>query len=189
MQQEDELIIQMVLQGRHSAYTILVNRYQAYVFTLVLRYINDRGLAEELAQDVFVKAYRSLADFKGNSKFSTWLYTIVSTTCISYLRKRKDEMVLLGQERLHSLSDHLSDNETADDMMERKSSKKILSVAIMMLPQDDAQVITLFYQLEQSIEEIAIILGATANNVKVKLHRARQKLRVVIDAKFINELK
>jgi len=84
MQQEDELIIQMVLQGRHSAYTILVNRYQAYVFTLVLRYINDRGLAEELAQDVFVKAYRSLADFKGNSKFSTWLYTIVSTTCISY---------------------------------------------------------------------------------------------------------
>ncbi len=87
-QADDIAVIQSILQGQQSAYATLVNRYQLYVFTLVMRYVNNREIAEELAQDVFVKAYRYLADFKGNSKFSTWLYTIVNTTCLSYIRKK-----------------------------------------------------------------------------------------------------
>ncbi|MBS1690382.1 MAG: RNA polymerase subunit sigma, partial [Bacteroidetes bacterium] len=79
-QSDDMLLVQAILQGQHNCYAALVDKYQFYVFTLVLRYIPDRGLAEELAQDVFLKAFRCLADFKGNSKFSTWLYTIVNTT-------------------------------------------------------------------------------------------------------------
>ena len=85
----DTDIISQVVKGDHNAYATLVERYQNYVFTIVLRYVKSREDAEEVAQDVFVKAYRSLADFKGNSKFSTWLYTITTTTCISFLRKKK----------------------------------------------------------------------------------------------------
>ena len=81
-------VIQQVLQGKKQAYAVLVDRYQHYVFTLVMRYVPQREEAEEVAQDVFVKAYRYLADFRGQCKFSTWLYTIVNTTCISYLRSR-----------------------------------------------------------------------------------------------------
>src|SRR6476661_110026 len=92
-------LISQVLQGDSAAYASLVQRYQNFVFTIVLRYIKSREDAEEVAQDVFVKAYRSLADFKGASKFSTWLYTITTTTCISFLRKKKIEMQSLDNEK------------------------------------------------------------------------------------------
>src|SRR5678809_257326 len=81
----DNEIISRVLKGEQNAYAELVNRYKAYVFTLTLRMIKSREDAEEVAQDVFIKAYRSLADFRGESKFSTWLYTIANTTsCLLY---------------------------------------------------------------------------------------------------------
>ena len=99
-EQDDTEIIRSILQGNKSAYSIFVSRYSNYVFTIVMRYINNRELAEELAQDVFVKAYRFLADFKGNSKFSTWLYAIVNTTCLSHLRKKKEGSVLMDEEKL-----------------------------------------------------------------------------------------
>jgi RNA polymerase sigma factor (sigma-70 family) len=92
--QDDHTVIQQVLKGQTAAYSVLVERYQSFVFTLALRYVPNRETAEELAQDIFVKAFRCLADFKGNSKFSTWLYTIVNTTCISYLRKKQDIAIL-----------------------------------------------------------------------------------------------
>lgn len=76
----DSEIIGRVLRGESQLYAELVNRYQNFVFTITLRYTSQREDAEEIAQDVFVKAYRSLADFRGDSKFSTWLYTIVNTT-------------------------------------------------------------------------------------------------------------
>src|SRR3954470_17558065 len=88
----DMEVIARVLNKDQQAYSILVERYRNYVFTLVLRYIKNREDAEEVAQDVFVKAYRSLPDFRGQSKFSTWLYTVATTTCISFLRKKKPEV-------------------------------------------------------------------------------------------------
>src|SRR5919202_5602274 len=93
-------IISQVLKGQHQAYSVLVERYKNYVFTIVLRYIKSREDAEEVAQDIFVKAYRSLADFKGTAKFSTWLYTITTTTCITFLRKKKLEMYSLDNEKV-----------------------------------------------------------------------------------------
>src|SRR5687767_9897921 len=93
-------IISKVIQGEHNAYADLVSRYQNYVFTLTLRLIKSREDAEEIAQDVFVKAYRSLADFRGESKFSTWLYTITNTTCITFLRKKKLEVHSLDNEKV-----------------------------------------------------------------------------------------
>src|SRR3954464_6134080 len=92
-------IISRVLQGDSAAYATLVERYQNFVFTIVLRYVKGREDAEEVAQDVFVKAFRALADFKGTSKFSTWLYTVATTTSISFLRKKKLETHSLDDER------------------------------------------------------------------------------------------
>jgi len=96
---EERDIIARVLNGDQQSYSILVDRYQNFVFTLVLRYVKGREDAEEVAQDVFIKAYRALADFKGNSKFSTWLYTITTTTCITFLRKKKLEIQSLDNEK------------------------------------------------------------------------------------------
>ena len=184
---DDMLVIQMVLQGQQTAYAILVGKYQAYVFTLAMRYVNDRELAEELAQDVFVKAYRYLADFKGNSKFSTWLYTIVNSTCLSHLRKKKDETILLEEEKMISLSDNTS-GEHPSNKLEQKTQQQLLENAMKHLPETDAQLLSLFYQGEQSIDEVGMVMGLTATNVKVRLFRARQKLKEILETRYSREL-
>lgn len=186
---DDTLVIQTILQGQQQAYAILVNRYQAYVFTLVRRYVDDRELAEELSQDVFVKAYRCLADFNGSSKFSTWLYTIVNTTCLSHLRKKKDRSILMEQNRLLSISDETHSHDDIQQGIALKAKREALAKAINYLQPEDAYIITLFYRLEQSVEEIGKVLGISSSNVKVKLFRARQKLREILETKFINELR
>ena len=184
---DDIAVIQMILQGQQAAYGTLVARHQQYVFTLVMRFVNNRELAEELAQDVFVKAYKYLADFKGNCKFSTWLYTIVNTTCLSHLRKRKDETILLEEEKMVSISDNAYEQKPADKL-EQKTQKIMLEQAMKHLPDPEAQILTLFYQAEQSIDEVGMIMGLTTSNVKVKLFRARQKLKEVLESKFSREL-
>ncbi len=177
-QLDDIAVIQLVLQGQQSAYGTLVTRYEGYVFTLVMRYVNNREVAEELAQDVFVKAYKYLADFKGNSKFSTWLYTIVNTTCLSHLRKKKDSSVLLDEEKMIAISGATGHHPA--DLLEQKSQKQLLATAIKQLPDLDAQILTLYYQADQSVEDIGTIVGLSASNVKVRLFRARQKLKEVL---------
>src|SRR5450432_786042 len=95
----DTEIISRVLKGEQQIFAQIVERYQKYVFTLVLRMIESREDAEEVSQDIFVKAYRSLADFRGDSKFSTWLYTIVRTSCITFLRKKKLDTTSIDNEK------------------------------------------------------------------------------------------
>ena len=96
----DNEIIGNVLAGDQQAYALLVSRYQNYVFTLALRFTRNREDAEEVSQDIFIKAYKALADFKGASKFSTWLYTIVNTSCITFLRKKKLQTHSLDNEHV-----------------------------------------------------------------------------------------
>ncbi len=184
---DDIAVIQLVLQGQQAAYATLVSRYQQYVFTIAMRYVNNRELAEELSQDAFVKAYKYLADFKGNSKFSTWLYTIVNTTCLTHLRKKKDETILLEEEKMISISDNTYEQKP-NDKLDQKTQKQLLERAMKHLPESDAQILNLFYQAEQSIDEVGMIMGLTTSNVKVKLFRARQKLKEVLETKYSKEL-
>lgn len=181
-------IISMVLKGDKQAYAGLVNRYQNYVFTLVLRFIKSREDAEEVSQDIFVKAYRSLADFRGASKFSTWLYTIVNTTCITFLRKKKLDIQSLDNEAVfEKVENH--DSGFSANQVEQKSKVNMVNSAISMLSHDDSEILTLFYKAEQSLEEISRILGMEPNTVKVRLHRARTRLKERMESSFSEEVK
>ena len=181
-------IISAVLSGNQQAYAQIIQRHKAFVFTLVLRYIKSREDAEEVAQDVFVKAYRALADFKGASKFSTWLYTIVNTTCISFLRKKKLETHSLDNEKVFESIENRDSGMNANQI-EQKSKLAMVNNAIGLLNPDDAEIVTLFYKGEQSLEEIAKILGIEANAVKVRLHRARTRLKEKMQKHFAAEVK
>ena len=185
---EERDIIARVLNGDQQSYSILVDRYQNFVFTLVLRYVKGREDAEEVAQDVFIKAYRALADFKGNSKFSTWLYTITTTTCITFLRKKKLEIQSLDNEKVFETAEHIDSGMSANQV-EQKSRISMVNEAIRMLSPDDAQILTLFYKGEQSLEEVAQILGKEPNAVKVQLHRARGRLKDKMLQHFSEEAK
>jgi len=184
----DNELISKVLSGDQQAYGGLVSRYQNYVFTLALRFTKNREDAEEVSQDIFIKAYRALADFRGASKFSTWLYTIVNTTCITFLRKKRMEVHSLDNEKVFEVADS-QDSGMRANLIEQKSRVSMVNNAIKMLSTDDAEVITLFYKGEQTLEEIAQILGIEANTAKVRLHRARTRLKEKMETYFAQEVK
>ncbi len=184
----DNEIISKVLSGDYQAYAGLVNRYQNYVFTLTMRMVKSREDAEEVAQDVFIKAYKYLADFKGASKFTTWLYTIVHNTSISFLRKKKLDIHSLDNEKVFEAADN-KDSGMRANMVEQKSKLAMVNDAIGLLNPDDAQIITLFYKAEQSLEETAQILGIETNTAKVRLHRARTRLKAKMETYFAEEVK
>ena len=184
----DNEIISKVLSGDHQAYAGLVNRYQNYVFTLTLRMVKNREDAEEVAQDVFIKAFKYLADFKGASKFTTWLYTIVSNTSISFLRKKKLDIHSLDNENVFAAAANLDSGMRAN-MIEQKSKLAMVNEAIRLLNPDDAQIITLFYKAEQSLEETAQILGIETNAAKVRLHRARTRLKEKMETHYVQEVR
>jgi RNA polymerase sigma-70 factor (ECF subfamily) len=184
----DSEIISKVLSGDQQAYALLVNRYQNYVFTLALRFTKNREDAEEVSQDIFIKAYRSLSDFRGAAKFSTWLYTIVNNTCISFLRKKKIEVHSLDNEKVFEAAAG-QDSGMRANLIEQKSKIAMVNNAIALLGSDDAEIITLFYKAEQSLEEIAGILGLETNTAKVRLHRARTRLKEKMETHFAEEVK
>jgi RNA polymerase sigma-70 factor (ECF subfamily) len=184
----DTEIIKRILQGEQQMFAELVHRYQQYVFTLVLRFTDSREDAEEISQDVFVKAYRSLADFRGESKFSTWLYTVVRTSSITFLRKKKLDTTSLDNERTFLQLENRQSGFNANTM-EQKSRHAMVNAAIRLLSPDDGQIITLFYKGEQTLEEIGRIMGMEPNTVKVRLHRARTRLREKMEKHFTDEVR
>src|SRR5665213_2788333 len=181
-------LIEQTLAGNQSAYTDLVRRHQRFVFTLAMRFAKGREDAEEIAQDCFIKAYRSLASFQRQSKFSTWLYSIVYTTAMTFLRKRRIGTDSIDDENTYIQLENQApwfDYNTA----ESKSRSYYLNQAIAALLPDDAAIITLFYMGEQSLEEIGDALGMEANTVKVKLFRARQRLKEKLERNLKHEVK
>jgi RNA polymerase sigma-70 factor (ECF subfamily) len=181
-------LISQVLTGNQGAYAELVKRHQRFVFTLALRFTKSREDAEEIAQDCFVKAYRSLNSFQQTAKFSTWLYSIVYTTSMTFLRKKRLDTQSIDEEgTLIQLENHVSDFRA--DQVEQKSKFAYLNLAINQLLPDDAVIITLFYKGEQSLDEIGKALNMEANTVKVKLHRARHRLKEKLEGLLHHEVK
>ena len=181
-------LIKKVLGGNHSAYADLVKRHERFVFTLALRFSKSREDAEEIAQDCFVKAYRSLNNFQQTAKFSTWMYTIVYRTSMTFLRKNKLETQSIDSEdSLIQLQNYESSFNA--NLIEQKSKFAYLNIAINQLLPDDAAIITLFYQGEQSLEEIGKALNMEANTIKVKLHRARHRLKEKLENLLHHEVK
>lgn len=181
-------LIEQVLAGNQAAYADLVKRHQRFVFTLAMRFAKRREDAEEIAQDCFIKAYRSLASFQRQSKFSTWLYSIVYTTAMTFLRKKRVDTDSIDDENTYIQVENQSSGYDVNNA-ENRSRSFYLNQAIEQLLPDDATIITLFYKGEQSLEEIGQALGMEANTVKVKLFRARQRLKEKLERNLKHEVK
>ena len=180
-------LIEQTLAGDQSAYADLVRRHQRFVFTLAMRFMKTREDAEEVAQDCFIKAYRSLESFQGGSKFSTWLYSIVYTTAMTALRKKRVDTDSIDDENTYIQIENTGGYDVNN--VENKSRSFYVNQAIAQLLPDDATIITLFYKGEQSLEEIAQTMGMEANTVKVKLFRARQRLKEKLERNLKDEVK
>lgn len=174
----DRYYIKKVLEGDTNSFAPLLDRYSRSVFALVVRIVRNREDAEELTQDIFVKAFRNLASFKSDSSFSSWLYRIAYNTAISATRKTKHEFLVLEETQV----ENVSEEEVAERLGRESRQEQLekLDAALVLLPPDERALIFLFYKEEKSIDEIAAISRLSPSNVKVKLHRIRKKLFVLL---------
>ena len=183
----DEILIEQARNGRQTAFAMLVKRYEQYAFTLALRFVKNREDAHEVAQDAFLRAFRYLPDFRGDAKLTTWLYKIVYSTSLNFLRKQNPDIQSIDDD---DRPVKLPDEGTPDpsQAMEREDRNAALQRAIQMLSPDDAGIITLFYLYEHSLEEICQIMDMTMTNAKTKLCRARQRLKGIVEGRFSTEI-
>jgi RNA polymerase sigma-70 factor (ECF subfamily) len=181
----DEHYIERVLNGDKSSYAILLERHKNMVFTIANRMLKNREEAEEVAQDTFLKAYRSLKKFKKQSKFSTWLYKIVYNQCISELRKKKQVVYSVDDEQYNF---DIEDTYNKVDQLEESDKKDYIEKAVKQLSEEDKMIVTLYYQQELPTEEVAEIMNLSVSNVKVKLYRARKKLYESLHRLLKNEI-
>lgn len=176
---DDNILITAITNGDTKAYTQLVDRYKDLIYTLALRMLKHREEAEEAAQDTFIKVFKSLDKFKGDSKFSTWIYKVAYNTCLDTIKKNKKHLnnVTIDAYTFNKLD--TIDN--ALDNMINKERQTLIKQCIHKLPEDSSALLTLFYFEELSLDEISQIINVEANTVKVKLFRARKKLAVILE--------
>lgn len=175
---KDQQIIQQVLEGNAQAFAQLVDAHKNLVFTLCLRLLGHREEAEEAAQDSFIKVYRSLDRFKGDSKLSSWIYRIAYNTCLDRLKKDKDRKFLSLDETMENKLPDASGNVIHE--LEDRDRKQLIQRAFLYLSPEDATLLTLYYLEEQGLPEIEEVLGIAANTLKVQLFRARKRLAAVL---------
>lgn len=177
MGNDETHIIHRILKGETSLYEYFLDKYSQQVFILIIRIVENQEDAEELTQDTFLKAFEHLSSFKAESSFSTWIYRIAYNTAISATRKRKQELIVMDSAMSMNISDQQIDDALNDESEERVGK---LNKAIKKLDAEERALISLFYNEEKTIGEIALILGLTESNAKVKLHRIRKKLYILI---------
>jgi RNA polymerase sigma-70 factor (ECF subfamily) len=183
---DDQHYIHLVKDGDTNAFAVLVGRYKDMVFTLSLKMLKDREEAEEVSQDTFLKIYKSLGKFNGESKFSTWIYKVAFNTCLDRLKKNKRLQPVAGldeftEQEAISLTNVL-------DSIEERERKQMIQDCLYGLPGEDSFLLTLYYFEEQSLEEIATIIGTNPNNVKIRLYRSRKKLASLLKERLEPEI-
>lgn len=179
----DKELIESTLNGNDYSFSQLVSRYQDLIYTLSVRITKNEQIAEEVAQDAFVKAYKSLKSFEHKSKFSTWLYKIAYNLSLNALKKdnRSKEVFSDMELSVSEQTGNLSDNyKSLLDITDDDNISQILNECINELPQKYGSVLTLFHLNQLKYEEISKITGKPIGTVKSYIFRGRSLLRELI---------
>ncbi|NPA36979.1 MAG: sigma-70 family RNA polymerase sigma factor [Chlorobi bacterium] len=181
----DEVYIKRVIEGDIEAFRFLIREYQHMAFTVAMSVVKDEFIAEDVAQEAFIKAFENIKKFRFQSKFSTWLYRIVVNLAFKQLRKIKlkdGDFITVENESTESSPDGF-------DRLSETDRKHYINEALKLLSPKEALALRLFYLDENSIEEIVNITGWSAANVKVILHRARRNFHTALDRVLKHEMK
>lgn len=178
--EQEAAVIQAVLDGDVNAYEALVKEYEKNVYNLALRMTGNSEDAADMAQEAFIKAYNSLTAFRGDSKFSVWLYRIVSNVCLDFLRSRsRKQTVSLSTENDDGEEvelDIADDTHSPEQLLDRSLTRDAVRRGLAALPPDHREILLLREIQGLSYEEIADVLGLEAGTVKSRIFRARKKL-------------
>lgn len=166
-------LIQEFKNGNSNAFNLLVLRYQERIYWVVRRLLPDHDEADDVVQDVFVKVYRSLNSFKGDSSFYTWLYRIAMNLSLNEIRRKKTR-------KTFSLDDAVMQHESSEplpvEQMEREEQTRLIKAAIERLPEKQKKVFVLRYYEELPYEEISKILKTSVGGLKANYFHAVKKI-------------
>jgi len=188
--QTDQQLVDQVFKGNKHAFDLLVLRYQHRILALVSRFIRDQSEVEDVCQEAFIKAYRALPKFRGESAFYTWLYRIAINTAKNHMvtkgRRPPGTDVDLGDADLAELPAELVDNGSPEDKLSSNELHLLINNAIEGLPEDLRTAFTLREFGGLSYEEITQIMDCPVGTVRSRIFRAREALDAVISP-FIND--
>lgn len=174
----DQALVERVQQGDKQAFDLLVAKYQYKVIGLIGRYVHDRSEALDVAQDSFIKAYRAIGNFRGESAFYTWLYRIAVNTAKNYLvsrsRRPPESDVELDNEDVFSAYEALADIDTPDAKLNSDRLETAIHTAITNLPEELRSALTLREFDGLSYEDISLIMGCPVGTVRSRIFRARE---------------
>jgi RNA polymerase sigma-70 factor, ECF subfamily len=180
----DQELIDSIKNGNHSDYSVLVDRYKNKAFSMLKRMLRNEFDAEEILQDSFLKAFRSLETFKAEAKFSTWFYRIVYNSALTKLSSKRRKI----EQEMSSIEDHHDLEANFDSInVEQNNISELINDMINLLPEKYSTIITLFYLNELTCEEIAETMNITLSNVKVLLYRSRNAMRDLIEKHNLTE--
>jgi RNA polymerase sigma-70 factor (ECF subfamily) len=173
-------IIRDVQSGEVNAFEAIVREYEKNVYNIALRMCGDREDALDISQESFLKAYHALESFRGDSKFSVWLYRIVSNTCLDFLRERKrrtEVSLSVEDDEGESAEREIADESLSPERLyERKLTREAVRRGLLSLPEDQRKILLLREIQGFSYEEIGRILELESGTVKSRIFRARRKL-------------
>ena len=174
----DAYYIEQTLSGNINAFAFLVEKYKHMVYTLTIRIVKDREEAEEVSQDAFVKAFKNLGKFNGESKFSTWVYKIAYYASLDVLKKKKR---FVNSGNIDEFNDvDLGNIKDALEYLHEKERKKVINDALLKLNEDERIILTLYYFEELPVKEISKVVNLSEDNIKTKLFRSRKKLATIL---------
>jgi len=181
-QTTDAELIELVLAGRQEAYSALVRRHHPRVMSLCVSMLGDRALAEDAAQDVFLKAYRRLRDFRGDAAFSTWLYRVASNRCLDLLRsaarRKEDSWESFVEREGDGVRRLLAESASERPLMDEDAD--LVRRVLGRLPEDYRLILTLREVEGLDYRELMDALDCSLDSVKAKLRRAREKFREIL---------
>lgn len=170
-----ELVV-LAKKGDTDAFSILVQRHQHLVYNLAYRFMRDPALAEDMAQDAFLKAFRLLNGFRGDCNFSTWMYRVTVSVCLTEInrRKKRQEVELQPVDGVQETGTRFELSDIAE----------LIRGCVKLLPARYASIITLYYLKEIPYEEIAQVMQIPMGTLKTWMYRARNQLRTIIEEEF-----
>jgi len=188
METNENILIEKSRKGDIEAFEKLIEAYQKKVFNIALGILNNYDDANDIAQDVFIRIFKSIKNFKGESAFSTWLYRITTNACLDELRKRKNKNVISLDEDIRFDGGEIprqivDDGPPLDVIAERNELKRIVNNAISELSEEHKTVIILREIQGFSYEEIAEVLKCPQGTVKSRISRARNILKDILKNK------
>lgn len=177
----DTIHIARILNGDTGAFKFLVEKYKRMVYTLALKITGNKEEAEDAAQEIFVKCFRSLGSYNGRAAFATWLYRITYNHAVDTVKKNHRKW---DTEKWNADTEMAgADYSCFEEKMDLKEIRVLLKEAIDRLSPQDQVIVTLYYYDELSLRDIAEVMGIKENNVKIKLHRIRSRLLELLQSK------